>query len=96
MEQVFTKWTPESIRTERFYSGLYQQIAQVAQAIEKVHKFQDSFVSGAGDKKSLEIQIGESQSGANAAVAALKARLEQIEKATTPPGSIPLREDQIQ
>jgi hypothetical protein len=96
MDQVFSKWTPESIKTERFYSGLYAQLTQVAQSVEKVHQFQDSFIAGTGDRKAVEIQLGEAQSAASAAVTGLKARVEQIEKAATPAGGIPLREDQIQ
>jgi hypothetical protein len=95
MDQVFSKWTPESIKADRFYAGLYTQLTQVAQLVEKVHQFQDSTIAGTGDKQALAIQLGEAQSAALAAVAGLKARVDQIEKAVTPPGGIPQREDQI-
>jgi hypothetical protein len=95
MDGEMAKWTPDNLRNDRYYSGLYQMLLSAAQAIEKAHGLQTTFVSGQGDRKSLEIQIGEAQSAASTAITTLRAHIEQIDKIPTPPGGMPVREEQL-
>ncbi|HUP56861.1 MAG TPA: hypothetical protein VM598_05365, partial [Bdellovibrionota bacterium] len=93
MSQNFSKWTPEAVRADRYYAGLFLALMQTAQAVEGVHKFQDTIISGAGDRKALEVQLGEAESGASKAVADLKLRIEKIEKSPISVSGMPARED---
>jgi hypothetical protein len=94
MNDTFSKTTPEALKSEHLYPNLYLMTMQAAQAVERVHDFQNSFVTG-GDKSALEIQIGEAKSTASTSVEALKHRIEQIEKAPGSPDGMPVREEQV-
>jgi hypothetical protein len=93
MSQGFSKWTPEAVRADRYYSGLFVALMQTAQAVDSVHKFQDTLVSGAGDRKGIEIQLGEAESHASKAVGDLKLRIEKIEKSPISVSGMPAREE---
>ncbi|MGZ3707521.1 MAG: DUF4339 domain-containing protein [Bdellovibrionota bacterium] len=92
MDQVFLKWTPESLQKDYFYGVLYQLTLQTAQGIEKVHGFQHSYFTGALDPKAFEIQLGEAVSNAQGAVSLLKAKIEQAEKIPPTPNGMPRKE----
>ncbi|MGK5087803.1 GYF domain-containing protein [Bdellovibrionota bacterium FG-2] len=92
MGETFSKWTPETIEKDTFYGSLYQLTQQVAQAVEKVHRFHHSYFTEPVDPKGFEIQLGEAAASASTALATLKAKIEQAEKLPTTPNGLPQRE----
>ncbi len=92
MEETFSKWTPETIEKDTFYGSLYQLTQQVAQAIEKVHRFHHSYFTEPVDPKGFEIQLGEAAASGSTALATLKAKIEQAEKLPATPNGLPQRE----
>lgn len=92
LDQIFIKWTPESLKADYFYSPLYLLVLQVGQSVEKVHEFHHSFFNGTRDPKTFEIQLGEASSSALTSVNLLKAKIEQTEKLAPSPNGMPRKE----
>jgi hypothetical protein len=93
MAEALQKWTPEVIATQLFYGVIYAQVIQAIQAVQKAHGLHQSFFTGGvTDAKAFEIQLGEAVSAADAAVNALKAKIEAAEKIPPSPAGLPRRE----
>ncbi len=91
LNDTFSKWTPEAVN-DFFYGVLYQLTQSAGTAIEQVHTIQDEFVSGKSSPQAFDIQLGTVVSGAQTALAALKAKIEQAEKIAPTPNGMPRRE----
>jgi hypothetical protein len=92
LNQIFQKWTPETIHKDYFYESLYQFTQQLGIAVEKVHELHHAYFTGVGDPKTFEIQLGETLSSAQSAVTVIKAKIEQAKKLSPTPNGMPRRE----
>jgi len=92
MDQVFLKWTPESLANEYFYGALYDLTRQVGQSVARVHGFHHGFFTGSNDPKSFDIQLGEALSQAQNALSILKTKIDQAEKLPPTPNGMPRRD----
>lgn len=93
MKKAFDTWTPTALRNDFFYGMLFQLTQQAGNSVMSVHDLENSFVSNPGtDRKSFEIQMGQSLSLAQNAILALKTKVEQAEKIPPTPNGMPRRE----
>jgi hypothetical protein len=92
LNQKFSKLTPEALQKDYFYGVLYDLVVKAAQAVEKLHGLHHAHFTGTGDPKALEIQRGEALAGAQAALQALKTKLEAAEKLPPTPSGMPRRD----
>jgi hypothetical protein len=90
--QAFAKMTPETLHNDYFYGSLYLASQQASQAVGRYHDIQNSFFTANADPKSFEIQLGEAESVATAALNELKAKIDRIEKLPPNPNGMPVRD----
>ena len=90
--QFFTNKPASTLATDFFYGSVYQSVDQVFHAIQDVHTVQNNFLLGQGDKNSIDIQLGQSIAVAGGSLAALKAKIEQIEKMQPGPDGLPRKD----
>ncbi len=88
----FANKPASTLATDFFYGTVYQAVDQVFHAIQDVHSVQNNFILGQGDKNTIDIQLGQSIAVAGGSLAALKAKIEQIEKMQPGPGGLPRKD----
>jgi hypothetical protein len=92
LDQIFLKWSSETVQNEFFYSALYRLTQQVGQTIEKVHGFQHAYFNGMQDPRTFEIQLGETAASAQTSLNLLRLKIDQAEKLPPTPNGMPRRE----
>ncbi|MCM2279967.1 MAG: DUF4339 domain-containing protein [Oligoflexia bacterium] len=92
MNDIFGKWTPAVLESEFFYGSLYSMIQQAFQGVEQLHNLHHSYFTASVDAKAFEIQAGQVAATASAALANLKAKIEQAEKIPPAPNGMPRRD----
>lgn len=94
LDQSFRKWTPETIKSEVFYDSLYDQLTRSGQLIDQVHELEGESLGGTDPHSDPEsgLKAEQAVTAAQAAVARLKASIDQAEKAPPTAGGLPQKE----
>lgn len=92
LNQSFQKWTPDKLRTEVFYSELYDQLTRTGHQIEEVHELEGGVVGHSNPEQTEITQLTQATTAAQAAIAQLNAGIDQAEKAPPTPGGLPRKE----
>lgn len=92
MTETFTKWGTSLAAGDLYFDSLYRETQQAGEALIRLNSLQGEMLDGKGDRKSLEIQLGEATSVAQSAVQSLKTRIELVEKNATENNGLPKKE----
>jgi len=92
MNESFQQWTQEILSTQYFYGMIYSLLQQASQAVAQMHGLHHAYFTGAVDKTSFDIQLGQAVSQAQTAVTTVKAKIEQAETLAPTANGMPRRE----
>jgi hypothetical protein len=95
LSEHFSKWTPDALANDYFYSPLYLLVQQADQAVDKVHAIHNAFFTSKTppvDRNAFEVQVGEAVSFAQNAINTLKSKISEAEKIPPTPNGMPRRD----
>lgn len=85
-------FTPEVLRNNFFYGGLFELAQTSAAALQKIHALEHEYFTGTVDPKAFDIQHAEAESMVKSSLEALRAKITLAEQIPPSPSGMPRKE----
>ncbi len=92
LDQIFQKWSPESLKNEYFYGEFFQLLQSLGHSVSQVHGLQHGYFTGVQGLKDVHTTVKTESTETVRLLELLKGKIDRAEKLPPTPSGMPQRE----
>ncbi len=92
LDQIFQKWSPESLKNEYFYGEFFQLLQSLGHSVSQVHGLQHGYFTGVQGLKDVHTTVKAESIETVRLLELIKGKVERAEKLPPTPSGMPQRE----